>query len=530
MRRQFAATGLIAAAVIATGCGGSTADDGATDQIVLGESQELGDFNPMMGYGQQGVSPIYEGLLRPAADGDSRVPDLIPALAAEAPQQVADRVWRLALKTDVTFSDGSVFDSADVVATYRAVRDPQVAAEISTDFAPIVEVAADGPDAVTVRMNTDADPSPYLLLGLAPSEAIEAKPAAEWALNTQPVGTGPYRLDSLQPDQAVLVARDGYWGSETQVTRLVYTHTPDDNTRAQRIAADEIDGTNLPPKLADSLENRAGVSVTAVKSADWRGVSLPSANTFTADVAARRAMNLGVDRAAVVRDVLSGRGEPASTPIASVYGDAYDADAQFSFDLDRARQILDDAGWVPGPDGVRVRGGDRASFGLLYNAQDTVRRDLSVAFAAAMNPLGVEVTPRGTSWDEIDTRLDADAVLLGGGATPYSIDSQVYDALHTRVPDSSPYSNPGNFTAPGLDALLDAARRSAPGPANDARYREIQTVYESAPSAVYLAFLHHTYAARSDGWTYDAPILEPHSHGVAWGPWWNLPSWRSDAP
>ena len=73
-------------------------------------------------------------------------------------------------------------------------------------------------------------------------------------------------------------------------------------------------------------------------------------------------------------------------------------------------------------------------------------------------------------------------------------------------------------------------RQSAPGAANDARYREIQTVYESAPSAVYLAFLHHTYASRSDGWTYEAPILEPHSHGVAWGPWWNLPSWTSDAP
>ncbi|MEE4022237.1 ABC transporter substrate-binding protein [Gordonia sp. PKS22-38] len=530
-KRHWLAPAAIAAATVTgiVGCGGTGVSSEARDIIVLGESQELGDFSPMMGYGQQGVSPIYEALLRPGADGDSRVPDLVPALATDTPKRITERVWRLPLRTGVTFSDGSAFDSADVVATYRAVRDPQVASEIATDFAPIVDVTADGPDAVTVRMNTEADPSPYLLLGIAPSETIEAAPAAEWALNTQPVGTGPYQLDSLQPDQAVLVARDGYWGAAPQVTRLVYTFAPDDNTRAQRIIADEIDGANLPPKLAGSLEGREGVSVMAVKSADWRGVSLPSTNAFTADVAARRAMNLAVDRTAVVRDVLAGRGEPASTPIASVYGPAYNPDAQFSFDIDQAAQILDAAGWRPGPDGVRARGGDRASFTLLYNAEDTLRRDLAVAFAAAMTPLGIEVDPRGTSWDEIDTRLDSDAVLLGGGSTPYSIDSQVYDPLHSRVPDSSPYSNPGDFTAPGLDALLDAARQSAPGPANDARYREIQTVYESAPSAVYLAFLHHTYAARSDGWTHDAPILEPHSHGVAWGPWWNLPSWRSDA-
>ncbi|ROZ99142.1 ABC transporter substrate-binding protein [Gordonia sp. OPL2] len=530
--RWIAGTAVAAVAVsVIAGCGGTSgSSSGSSDTIVLGESQELGDFSPIMGYGQQGVSPIYEGLLRPAADGDSRVPDLIPALADDAPQPVVDRVWRVPLRAGVTFSDGSAFDSADVVATYRAVRDPRVASEISTDFAPIVDVTADGPTAVTVRMNTSADPSPYLLLGIAPSEKIEAKPAAEWALNTRPVGTGPYRLDSLQPDQAVLVARDDYRGGTPQVTRIVYSYVPDDNTRAQRITADEIDGTTLPPKLAQSLDGRPGVDVVAVKSADWRGVSLPSANPFTADVQARKAMNLGVDRAAVVRDVLDGRGEPASTPIAPVYGPAYNADAQFAFDTAQAGQILDRAGWRAGPDGVRVRGTDRASFTLLYNAEDTLRRDLAVAFAASMRPLGVEVNPRGTSWDEIDTRLNSDAVLLGGGATPYSIDSQVYDPLHTRVADSSPYSNPGDFTAPGLDALLDETRQSASGAANDARYREIQTVYETAPSAVYLAFLHHTYAVRSDGWTYDAPILEPHSHGVAWGPWWNLPSWRSDTP
>ena len=48
----------------------------------------------------------------------------------------------------------------------------------------------------------------------------------------------------------------------------------------------------------------------------------------------------------------------------------------------------------------------------------------------------------------------------------------------------------------------------------------------SANEAVFLAFLHHTYAMRDTGWSSSSPILEPHSHGVAWGPWWNLPGWR----
>ncbi|MFE0748766.1 ABC transporter substrate-binding protein [Gordonia sp. NPDC058843] len=521
-----AGAAVLVATVALAGCSASERAT-VTDQIVLGEGQPLGDLNPMLGYAQLGVSPVYDGLLIPAGDGDDRVPDLVPALAESAPERVAPRTWRVPLRSGVTFSDGTSFDAADVVATYRAVVDPRVASAIATDFAPIVAVEADGSRAVTVRMTTEADPSPYLLVGIVPSEKVEEAPAAEWALNTEPVGTGAYRLESLEPDQAVLVAREDYWGTRPAVNRIVYTHVPDDNTRAQRIAAGEIDGANLPPRLADSLEGRDGIDVVSVRSADWRGVSLPSTNPFTADPAARLAMNLGVDRQGVVDDVLTGDGEPASTPVASVYGpDVYDEGAQFGFDAEGAVAALDAAGWRPGPDGVRVRGADRASFPLLYNAQDTLRRDLAVAFAASMKKIGVEVLTRGTSWDDIDSELGTAAVLLGGGATPYSIDSQVYDTLHTRVPNSSPYSNPGDLTAPGLDALLDEARESAPGAENDLRYKRIQQVYAEQPSYVFLAFLHHTYASRGDGWRHDAPILEPHSHGVTWGPWWNLPSWQ----
>ncbi|WP_238423234.1 ABC transporter substrate-binding protein [Gordonia sp. 'Campus'] len=524
-----AGAAVLIAAVGLTGCSPSDRAS-VTDRIVLGESQELGDFNPMLGYAQLGVSPLYDGLLVPAADGDGRVPDLVPALAESKPQRTAPRTWRVPLKSGVTFSDGTALDARDVVATYRALVDPLVASTISTDFAPIVAVESDGAQAVTVRMDTDADPSPYLLVGIVPSERVENAPAAEWALNTRPVGTGAYRLESLDPDQAVLVAREDYWGDRPALGRIVYSHVPDDNTRAQRIAAGELDGAGLPPRLADGLAGRDGTGVVSVTSADWRGISLPGTNPFTADPAARLAMNLGVDRQAVVDDVLTGAGEPASTPVASVYGTAvYDAGAQFAFDPGAAAATLDDAGWRVGADGVRTRGADRASFPVLYNAQDTVRRDLAVAFAASMKKIGVEVLTRGTSWDEIDTRLADSGVVLGGGATPYSLDSQVYDTLHTRVPESSPYANPGNLTAPGLDLVLDEARMSAPGPENDLRYKRIQQLYAEQPSYVFLAFLHHTYVSRSAGWRHDSPILEPHSHGVTWGPWWKLPSWQPNS-
>lgn len=523
MKLRCAIAGLTSVSVLA-GCAAPSGDGQSTDQIVLAESYELGAYNPVVGYSETGVSPLYDGLYRPSADTDTVVPDLAPALARDAPEAVGPNRWRIPLRTGVVFSDGSTFDSADVVATYAAVRDPKVASEISTSVAPIVELTADGTAALTVELNTPADPRPYLLLGILPSEKVEAKPAADWAVNTAPVGTGPYRLESLRPDQAVLVARDDYWGEPVQVRRLVYTYVPDDNARAQSMVSGSVDGTNLPPRLIDSVKGDQ-VQTVAAQSADWRGVALPAGNPFTADPQARLAMNLGVDRAAMVRDVLVGYGREASTPVAEAYGDAYNPDAQYRFDAARAQTLLDEAGWRTGAGGIREKDGARASFELLYNAQDTLRRDLAVAFAAAMTPLGIDVRPRGASWDEIDTRFDDAAVVLGGGSTPYSIDSQVFDTLHTRVPNSSPYSNPGNFTAPGLDGLLERAAQSPSGPAKDELYRTIQATYAAEPSHVFLAFLDHTYSYKNLGWQQSAPIMEPHSHGVSWGPWWNLQAW-----
>jgi peptide/nickel transport system substrate-binding protein len=514
--RCVGAVGVAISVLIVTGCSATSENAGANDQLVLADGHELGGYNPVNGYAETGVSPLYDGLYRPTATTDRALPDLTPALADRDPEPAGANRWRVPLRSGVVFSD--------VVATYEAVRNPAVASEISTSIAPVIRVTADGTDAVIVELNTPADPKPYLLIGILPSERIEAKPAADWAVNTDPVGTGPYRLESLRPDQAVMVARDDYWGERAQVGRVVLTYTPDDNARAQAMVAGSADGTNLPPRLIDSIK-RDGIQTVGVESADWRGIALPAGNPFTADVAVRRALNIGVDREALVRDVLAGYGRVASTPVAAVYGAAYNPDAEFGFDPARAQRALDDAGWRVGRDGVREKGSAPASFALLYNAQDTLRRDLAVAYAAAMKPLGIDVRPRGTSWDEIDTRFGDSAVVLGGGSTPYSIDLQVYDALHTRVPDSSPYSNPGNFTAAGLDEMLERASQSPSGPGKDALYRKIQTTYAEEPSHVFLVFLDHAYGYRDSGWQQTAPILEPHSHGVGWGPWWNLAAW-----
>ena len=503
----------------------TSATPAKTDSITLADAYELGGYNPISGYAELGVSPMYEGLLGLESNDPKQLPSIKPVLAQALPSANEDSTqFRVDIRQGVKFHDGSKLDAGDVVATYREVLNPKSGSAIAYSYDMIKDVSAKG-NTVTFDLKYPySDFASRLLLGIVPSESLKGGLASESPLNTKPIGTGPYRLEKLDSNQAVWKANPDYWGTAPQVKTLTTVYVPDDAARVARLKTGEFDGSIIPPALAASFGSLPGMQVMHAASADWRAVSLPSSNAFTADQAARRAMNLAVDREALIKTVLAGAGKPAYTPVSDIYP-AYNPQARFEHNLDEARQLLDADGWVPGTDGIRSKDGQRAAFTLAYNPNDSVRRDLSVAFAAQMQSLGVEVKLQGMTWDALEGKLNQVAVLLGGGDKPYSIDTQVYSVLHTRAADTSEYDNPGNFGSPQLDEVLDQARRATPGTDRDELYRRAQTLYLDNPNHVFLAFLQHTYVMREAGWNTGNLTVEPHTHGVNWGPWWNLGQW-----
>ncbi|MFG1771244.1 ABC transporter substrate-binding protein [Nocardia salmonicida] len=514
-----------ALAVTLTSCGAP--ESGSPDSLVLADAYELGGYNPVAGYGAAGEAKVYDGLLR--LTGGTGVPDFAPALATRLPIPDADAtVWTAPLRPGVRFSDGSAFDAADVVATYRAILDPASASEVRSSFSMIERVDAVDPLSVrfTLRHPYAAFPT-KLLIGIVPSEAVATPgPATASPLNTAPIGTGPYRLTTLEPTRAVFEANESYWGGAPSVKRLTVLHVPDDNTRAQRMTSGELDGTSLPPLLAATFAQR--MSVQANTSADWRGVSMPESDPVAGDAAVRLALNFAVDRQAMIDNILGGYGRPAYTPFADVYGESHNPAVSFAFDRARAEQILDAAGWRTGAEGVRAKEGVRARFTVMYNSTDTLRRDLALAFASDARRVGIEVDLEALSWDRIEPRIAQAAILLGGGSEPYDPDTQAYNTLHSPPLDpstGSPYDNASRHSDPTIDARLDTARRSTDPAVRAAAYREVQSRYAQDPSHVFLVHLDHTYVVKDSSWKMSGPILEPHAHGVTWGPWWSLQTW-----
>lgn len=505
--------------------------EAASTTITLADAYGLGGYNPVAGYADLGVSLIYDGLMGLDSPDGHAMPTIIPKLAAEEPQHNDDFTqWDVVLRDGVTFHDGSTFDAADVVATYEAILDPASASEIASSVEMVDKVSAtrDGDkEGVTFTLKYPyRDFASRLLLAIAPSERLTGGPASESSLNREPVGTGPYRLEELTADRAIFVANESYWGGVPQVTKVIKQVLPDDNARVMRIKAGEFDGTTIPPALAKAFDYTPGLSVVTAQSADWRGISLPPEHPFAQNPQVRFALNLAVDREAMIATVLGGYGELAHTPVSHVYGDSFDAKAVFPHDPDRAQQILADEGWVLGSDGVLAKGAHRAEFTLAYNPTDTVRRDLATAFAADMIKIGVKVSLEGIGWDKLASRADEVGILLGGGDKPYSLDTQVFAALHTPVPGSSQWDNPGKYGSVAMDTLLDEARATADEAERARLYREVQAQYMAEPSYVMLVFLEHTYVMRDNEWKRGTTVVEPHAHGIDWGPWWDLAAWK----
>ena len=505
----------------------------ADNTVVIIERFELGHYNPLLGHGRSGESLFYQGLYRIEAGIFDRQPDLIPTLASgPAVASEKNKVWTVPLRKGIKFSDGTSFGPEDVVATYQAFIDPRSASSEIATWDNIEKVEATS-DAVAFTLKEPmANFDRRLINGIAPSEAFDfanLNKAEASSLNTHPVGTGAYELTELRPDQAILTARKDYWGPQPQVKKIVLRYTADENARAQQLKSGEGDGTALPAELATTFK-APDYKIFSVKSGDWRAVSLPAGNPVTGDDAIRLAVNYAVNRGAMVKYALKGYGTANSTYLAPFFGESYDPAEEFNYSPEKAKQILDDAGWKMGSDGVRVRNGQRAAFDIIYFPnRDRSRRDLTLMVASDLKKIGIEVTPVARDSKSVTRDVYASTSVMAGSGVPYSVDSQIYHILHSKYAEpgvGASWDNASDYRNPTIDRLLDNARAEIDPHKQAALYRELQKEYHRKPAMLQLVYLDHIYVQREMGYKNIRVTLEPHSHNIGFGPWFTIESWE----
>jgi peptide/nickel transport system substrate-binding protein len=363
-----------------------------------------------------------------------------PALAAgwDNPD---DLTWRFRLRPGVRFHDGRPLGAADVVVSLdRARSHPR--SKMSGYLVEVAAVRAVAP--LTVEVQTRR-PYPILLNKLT---FIAIVPRDAPQLIAQPVGTGPYRLVSYQPGRGVELAAFGRGRplGDAAEPRVSIGFESDAAKRVERLVSGRADlVAELPSGFADRVQAAPGCAVRAAGglAVDYLQPRV-DAPPFS-DPRVRRAINLAVDREALVGAMLHGRGAPAGQMVGpKVFGYAPEIRPPRR-DLEAARQLLAAAGYPGGLDAaIEYRDG----------------QDIAV-LRAQLAEAGIRLQPRPRPWSELYPRLLRGQVAFYYGSWQCASGdaSDLFDnKIHTRdAARGYGDSNSNGYSNPALDRLIESS-------------------------------------------------------------------------
>ena len=501
-----------AAAALLLGCAPVQA---APDLVLaLGGEPDTG-FDPVLGWGSYGTPLFQSTLLRRDADL-ATVPDL--ATGWDLSQ---DRLtWTITLRPDLRFSDGTPLTAHDVAFTYEQAKRAPGAHDLSV----MVQARAldDHHLQITLSRPWITFAETFYTLGIVPAASYGPD------YGRAPVGSGPYRMVSWTEGEQLIVERNpAYHGTPGAFDRLTFLFTgADAGLAAARAGAVHL--VSVPAQLADARPE--GFRAVTARTVDNRGLSLPFppprdeagrrvGHAVTSDPAVRRAINLGLDRDLVVDVALNGHGTPAFGPADGLpWAGPKD---RITPDPAAARQLLEQAGWIPAADGIRAKDGQRAAFPVHYPASDPTRQALAETVAELLRPLGIEATPKGGSWDSIERVMHAEPVIFGFGShSPF----QLY-SLYAAGLGGVGYMNPGFYANPQVEQLFAEAQAAPSLEASFPIWAEAAAQYGLAGDNAWawLVNLDHVYFA-NPCLDLGQTQIEPHGHG--WPVTATLAQWR----
>lgn len=459
--------------------------------LAIGGEPETG-FDPMLGWGSYG-NPLFQStLLRRDADLQTQ-PDLATSWVLSQDR----RVWTVTLREGVRFSDGTPLTAKDVAFTFNTAK----GAAGPVDLAVMQQAEATGP--LTVRFTLDRPwitfTEAFHTLGIVPGDTYGP------GYGRAPLGSGPYRLQSWTEGEQLIVATNPYYyGNAPDFPQITFLFTGADSALTAAHAG-AVQMVAVPAEQADVAVR--GFHRVSVRSVDNRGLSLPLEGV-TADIAIRRAINVGLDRDLLVDVVLNGHGTPAFGPADTLpWAGPEDTVA---FDLDAARAVLDDAGWLARPDGIRAKDGVRAAFPINYPAGDPTRQALAETVAELLRPLGMDAVAKGGSWNVIDRVMRSQPVIFGFGShSPY----QLYSLFAQRLAGVE-YMNVTHYSNPQVETLFEAAQNAESLAASAQFWSAAAAHYgvQGDNSWAWLVNLDHVYLV-DDCLDLGKTQTEPHGHG-----------------
>ncbi len=531
-RRQVVVGGLAAGAAALAANGGlasprpAQAEGDAPSQVILTMttgSEPAAGFDPLVSWGCG--EHVHEPLIQSTLITTDINLEFQNDLATSYECSEDGLTWTFTIRDDVKFTDGEPLTARDVAFTVNGIINSSAA---EADLSMVDEAVVIDDTTVELHLNKPFNALLYTLavMGIVPEHAY----GPDYGAN--PIGSGRYMLEQWDKGQQVILkANPDYYGEPVKMQRVVAVFMEEDASIAAAQAG-QVDVAYTSATYYDIVP--AGYELLACASVDSRGVSLPcvpaggtksndgvdyaQGNDVTCDVAVRRALNYATDRNRLISNVLNGYGTPAFS-----VGDGLpwsSEDMVCETDAELARQILEEAGWVDSGDGIRAKDGVRCAFDLYYTAGDSARQGIAMEWANQMREIGVEVNPKGGSWDELYLHQYECPIEWGWGS---NAPIEMYELNY-----SSGWGNYSSYENATVDAHLDEALAQTHIEDSYDLWKKAQwdgeqgVAPQGAATWVWFTNIDHLYYVR-DG--LQVAEQKPHPHGHGWSLANNVDQW-----
>jgi len=421
----------------------------------MGGEPEAG-FDPVNGWAT-GTEPIIQSTLFKRHNTS-----LVNDLATNYTVSSDGSVWTVKIRDDVKFTDGVPLTAKDVAFTFNKSANGSGGMDLS--MLESVKVL----DNTTVQFKLSDPQSTFIYklagLGIVPEHAYNNETYGQ-----NPIGSGPYKFVQWDKGQQVIFERnDDYYGQKPYFKKLTCLFMTSDAAFAAAKSG-QVDLAEIPASYANQTVN--GMKKVSLDSIDARGISFPMqqddgkktpdnytiGNNVTSDMAIRKALNIGIDRQALINGALNGQGQKEFTGVDRMpFGnkDAVFEDAK----IDEAKNILSEGGWKDTDgDGILEKNGTKAEFTLIYPSNAQERQALAISVCEESKKLGIKINVEGKSWDEIDKLAYSNPIVWGYGSIDPTDVYLRYYSVRSGSGEWSKYNNVIFYNNSAVDRHLRSA-------------------------------------------------------------------------
>jgi peptide/nickel transport system substrate-binding protein len=393
--------------------------------------------------------------------------------------------WTFKLRRGVKWHDGRDFTADDVKFTYDIILNPQMGATGRAAFSGIKETRVVDPNTIQFVMNAPQASIVAVVgvnAGIIPRHGFAGVTPgpAYWthdAFNKRmPIGTGAYKMKEYVSGSYVTLEKNpGYFGGAPSLDTLTFKVLPDVNAQIAQFLAGDLTLLFVDnPALVRAVQGRPNVVVNTLPQNNFYYMAPSHRSPLFQDKRVRQAIMYAWDRQAMINGFLAGFATPASSPLTPVLRNYFNPSVKtYEFDRNRARQLLAEAGWTPGSDGILTKGGQRFRFTLLY---PTVQyfEPLAALIQQYLRAVGIEAVLEGRDFNTfvqgmVARRYEA---LLGWWIMPE--DPDFFNYAHSSAAERG--FNLPMYNNKSADELMEAGRKASTVAERERIYKRLQEV------------------------------------------------------